>query len=156
MPSQPDPTAHVTPAAVPPAPALPLLLRPGARRAWLALLLALLVLTSGLAFSPAPPPVADTGWDKANHLLAFATLAMVASLAGWPWPGRAWRVAGGLLAYGVFIEVVQAQLPRRSAEWADLLADGAGIALGLMGVAAAAALAGVRSSGHRPPETPHR
>lgn len=155
----PDPRAPTSPPPLAPSSQendLPRLLQPGARRAWLSLLLVLLAVTCWLAFSPAPPPVADTGWDKANHLLAFATLAVVASLAAWPWRGRAWRVAVGLLAYGVFIETVQAQLPRRSAEWADLLADGAGIALGLMVVAAAAALAGVRSSGRRPPETPPR
>lgn len=137
-------------------PALPWWLLPAARRGWQALLVLLMGVIGWLAFSPAPPPVADTGWDKANHLLAFATLAVVASLATWPWPGRAGWVTAGLLAYGVFIELVQAQLPRRSAEGADLLADGVGIVLGLAVVSAAAALARVRSSGRRPPEIPRR
>jgi VanZ family protein len=40
-----------------------------------------------------------------------------------------------LLAYGALIEVLQSFTPTRSAEWADLLADSAGIALGLLLVA---------------------
>jgi hypothetical protein len=45
--------------------------RPAARRAWGALLAVLMGLTTWLALSPQPPPQADTGWDKANHGLAF-------------------------------------------------------------------------------------
>jgi VanZ family protein len=35
------------------------------------------------------------------------------------------------MVFGVFIEVVQAQIPGRTGEWPDLLADALGIAAGL-------------------------
>lgn len=99
---------------------------------WRAILALLLCLITWLALSPAPPPQADLGWDKLNHGAAFVTLAVVAVLGGC---GPYWRVGMGLLAYGGCIEVVQAFIPNRAGEWADLLADGLGIALGLKLVA---------------------
>jgi VanZ family protein len=111
---------------------LPWWLRRPARRLWRALLALLLLAVAWLAFSPAPPPQADTGWDKANHALAFAMLAAVAELALWPQPARRRVTAIGLLAYGALIEVVQSQLPARSGEWSDLAADAVGIAIGLL------------------------
>jgi VanZ family protein len=102
-----------------------------ARRAAQALLAVLLVAVAWLAFTPAPPPQADTGWDKANHALAFAVLALVAECGWWPHPQRSRRVALGLLAYGALIELVQSRIPERSGEWADWLADAIGIALAL-------------------------
>ena len=111
------------------------------------LLGALALAVCWLAFSPAPPPAADTGWDKANHALAFAVLAVTAELAFWPLPRRRWVTALGLLAFGGFIELVQAQIPERTGEWPDLLADGSGIALGLLLVAVVHGVASRR----RPP-----
>ena len=116
------------------APALPWWLRPAARRAWAVLCAALLVLITWLALTPAPPPQADTGWDKANHALAFAVLAVLARLAQGPGPrpARTAWTAASLLAYGAAIELLQAQRPPRSGEWSDLLADAAGIVAGLL------------------------
>ena len=83
-----------------------------------------------LAFDPHPPESIDTGWDKLNHGLAFAVLAPCAALA-LQGRRRRWRDAAGLaLAFGAFIELVQAQIPGRSGEWEDLLADAVGIAIG--------------------------
>jgi len=80
-----------------------------------------------LAFAPFPEsPGFD--WDKANHLVAFVTLMALAELG---WPGRRampWRLAL-VLGYGVFIELVQAQLPYRQGSLLDLVADGLGVAL---------------------------
>lgn len=115
-----------------PDPALPWWLQAPARRLWRACLALLMLAVAWLAFSPAPPPQADTGWDKANHALAFAVLALVAEPALWPHPQRRWLGAAGLLAYGALIEVVQSRLPARSGEWADLLADAAGIGIGML------------------------
>ncbi|MFT3821899.1 MAG: VanZ family protein [Rubrivivax sp.] len=109
---------------------------PRARRACQVLLVLLMAVVCALAFAPHPPPALDTGWDKRNHLLAFASLALVAELAFWPAARRRAKVLLGLLAFGGFIELVQSQIPERSAEWVDLLADGLGIALGLALVAA--------------------
>lgn len=73
----------------------------------------------------------STGWDKANHLLAFATLGALASL-GWR---SAWSWVC-LLAFGGAIELLQALTPAREASWADLGADALGLALAalLLGV----------------------
>ncbi|MEJ6001971.1 VanZ family protein [Paucibacter soli] len=108
-----------------------ILFSPRYKYRWRALLALLLLVISWLAFSPKPPVGIDTGWDKLNHLLAFATLAVVSalSLAG---ARRERKVVLGLLAYGIFIELVQTQVPGRSAEVADVLADMVGVALGLL------------------------
>lgn len=115
-------------------------LTPPTRRACRWLLALLLVAVAWLAFTPAPPPQADTGWDKANHALAFFVLALLAEGGWWPHPQRRARVALGLLAYGAWIEVVQSFIPQRSGEWADGLADATGIALSLLLTAALSAV----------------
>lgn len=76
-----------------------------------------------------PPTVhlPSTGWDKANHALAFAVLALLGLLAH---PVRRPQVVWGLLAYGALTEVLQSFTGYRSAEWLDLAADGVGIVLG--------------------------
>jgi VanZ family protein len=102
--------------------------------AWRAVLALLLLGCSWLAFAPNPPPAADTGWDKLNHVLAFAALAFTAR-QGFPRASAA-SIVPALLAYGVFIELVQSQIPARSAEPADVLGDAAGIAVGWLLAAA--------------------
>lgn len=116
------------------------LLRARWRPLWRTLLLLTIVAVCALAFDPHPPPAIDTGWDKRNHLLAFATLALLAELAFWPWRWRRARNLLGLLAFGAFIELVQTQIPGRSGEWLDLLADGLGIVVGMLLLALALAL----------------
>ncbi|WP_280151181.1 VanZ family protein [Piscinibacter sp. XHJ-5] len=114
-----------------------------AQRGWRAVLCALLVAVLWLALTPDSQPVTGTGWDKANHLLAFVALAIAGRFG---FPGRASRslmLAGALLAFGGLIEVLQASVPGRSAEWADVLADLAGIATGTL--IAAMALRSARS-----------
>lgn len=81
-----------------------------------------------LAFDPRPPAVADSLGDKANHVLAFAAMAFSARRAAAP----PWPAAAALAGFGVVIEVVQTFIPGRSGEWPDLVADAAGIALGLL------------------------
>lgn len=85
------------------------------RRAFWLCALAVLV----LSLIPTLPQMPSTGWDKSNHLLGFALLAVLGCLA---WPGRAARVLLGLLAYGALIEGLQALTPYRFAEWAFFLA----------------------------------
>ncbi|MDM4767322.1 VanZ family protein [Pelomonas sp. SE-A7] len=97
------------------------------RRAWQALFVALVLIVAWLALTPVPPRELSTGWDKANHLLAFGSLMLVGRLA---WPRRWWPMALGLVAYGGAIELLQLLVPGRESEWADLLADSLGIALG--------------------------
>ncbi len=124
--------------------ALPWLLGPHARRTWLGLLVAQIVVVCWLAFSPEPPPAADTGWDKANHALAFSVMSCTAEFAIWPLRARRWITVTGLLGLGGLIEGVQTRIPGRSGEWPDLLADGVGIALGLLAAAWLLALLGAR------------
>jgi VanZ family protein len=111
------------------------LVSPVARRGWLLLLVILILTICWLAFSPAPPRRIDTGWDKANHALAFAVLAFTAEMAFWPVTARRRLNVLGLLTFGVFIEVVQSGIPGRSADALDVLADGVGITLGLTAIA---------------------
>jgi len=100
-------------------------------RSWRWALLLLAALVAVLALTPAPPPQADLGWDKLNHVAAFAVLALCA-VFGWRASPLAARLAvlAALLAFGGAIELLQLQVPNRSAEWRDLGADAIGIALG--------------------------
>jgi VanZ family protein len=86
-------------------------------------MLALLV----LSLMPPSPHMPTTGWDKSNHMLGFAVLAVLGHAA---WPLRTMSVLVGLLAYGGLIEVLQSFTPDRFAEWGDLLADGVGLLIG--------------------------
>ena len=80
-----------------------------------------------LSLMPTVPHMPSTGWDKANHLLAFAVLAWLGSQA---YPLRTSSVLLGLLAYGALIEVFQSFTTYRFADWHDFLADGLGLLLG--------------------------
>ncbi len=97
---------------------------------WALLLLAAVIAV--LAVVPAPPKQMDLGWDKLNHLVAFASLGLCA-VFGWR-DSIAARLAAllALLAFGGAIELVQLQLPNRSGEWADLGADAIGIGIGAL------------------------
>lgn len=80
-----------------------------------------------LCLMPAAQHLPSTGWDKANHALAFAVLAVLGLAA---YPARGARVLAGLLAFGALIEVLQSLTGYRSAEWLDLLADAVGLPIG--------------------------
>lgn len=72
-----------------------------------------------------------TGWDKLNHLLAYCAVALCGALA-FRTP-RALVVIGiGLLVLGGALEVAQAFIPGREASFADGIANGIGLAIGLM------------------------
>jgi VanZ family protein len=92
------------------------------RWAFLSCVLAVLVLALMKPMHHMP----TTGWDKANHALAFFVLAVLGASA---YPGRLLRVLAGLLAYGALIEVLQGLSGYRDAEWLDLVADAVGLAL---------------------------
>ena len=100
-------------------------------RLWRWLLVAMMGITSWLAFMPSDPqPELVAHLDKLQHGAAFAVLAALGVLASAaPRPAR--RVGLLLLGYGLFIEVVQIWLPSRHGDLIDLLADAAGILLGL-------------------------
>lgn len=74
--------------------------------------------------------------DKWLHGLTFVFLAIW--FAGQYQPRSYWRIGLGLIAFGVLIEACQRLVTYRSADWLDIAADAAGIAVGL-----AIALAGL-------------
>jgi VanZ family protein len=105
------------------------------RAAFAAALFAVLVLS---LLPPSAGSLVTVGWDKANHASGFLVLGLLGLAAH---PGRTVPVAAGLLVFGVLIEVLQGMTTWRSAEAADLLADGVGI------VAACAFVALARRAG---------
>jgi VanZ family protein len=67
--------------------------------------------------------------DKYLHGIIFVILALW--FAGQYRPRSYWQIAIGLLLFGLFIEGCQRLVTYRSAEWFDVVADLAGIVLGL-------------------------
>lgn len=66
--------------------------------------------------------------DKLHHALAYTLLMLYfGQLAQ-----SRLRVVTGLFGYGIAIELLQSQLPPRSAELADLAANAAGIGIGAL------------------------
>lgn len=101
------------------------------RRAWVALLTITGIAVFVLAVQPRPDPELGSGWDKADHLVAFATLAFVGVFALGARRHAARWVGIGLLGLGLLIEAVQYFIPTRSSDWHDVAADSVGIAIGL-------------------------
>ena len=67
--------------------------------------------------------------DKSLHFIAFAVLTLLLTLS---YRIPLWKSIGYLLFYATFIEFSQTFTPNRCAEWLDIVADGIGIALGLV------------------------
>lgn len=97
------------------------------RNTWIALgvLLAIgIVVLSVLNLGPVGPSALS---DKVKHVIAYA------ALCGWfcAMAPRRWLLwFSASLALGVAMELVQHPLPHRQFEWADMLADGVGAAMG--------------------------
>lgn len=112
---------------------LPLQYRAAWRVASACLLLAVLVMTMMPAVWLWPDRSRMLSWfvnvDKWAHAITFVILAVW--FAGQYRRESYWRIAAGLLLFGVLIEACQRLVTYRSAEWFDLLADGAGILVGL-------------------------
>jgi VanZ family protein len=89
-------------------------------------------ITCWFAFTPRPPGFDFKDADKLNHLLAFSALTLAGCLSRPP-TSQPWLVVlVGMLLFGLFIEAVQSQLPARTAEWGDVLADSVGMLIGLL------------------------
>ena len=99
----------------------------GTERVLRGLFAATVVIVMVLSLSPMEPDAPSLGWDKANHMAAFAMLALLGCRA---YPLHIGIVLAGLLIYGGLIEVLQSFTGYRRAEWADLLADALGLPLG--------------------------
>jgi len=90
---------------------------------------AVLVSLAVLFAPPSDVPSSPPGVDKVVHLGLFALLALTGR-----WAGVGWRpLAVVLVAYAAVSEVLQGtDLVDRDASVADLLADSAGVAVGLL------------------------
>lgn len=64
--------------------------------------------------------------DKAVHALGYAVLGALAVLSGLRWL----PAVAAVVAFGLLVEVAQGLSGYRSFEWADLLADAVGAAVG--------------------------
>lgn len=107
---------------------------------WKVAFWALVVLTTVMSLMPNEQvPSSLVFWDKAQHTLGFAVLAVLGLLA---YPLAVPRVLAGLLLFGAGIECAQALTGWRQGDWMDWLADAVGIALGTAAVAVWAHLRG--------------
>lgn len=102
-------------------------------RLWWSLGFALLALVTALSLLPIRGPDLDLpNSDKLHHAFAYSVLMLYfGQLVGGGWRRRL-GVVGGLLAYGITIELLQSQLPPRTAELADLAANLGGMGLGAL------------------------
>lgn len=104
------------------------------RIAGIALLLAVLFSTLAPAVWFWPHKDELMSWlanfDKWAHAVSF--LILTVWFTGQYRPRSYWRIAVGLIVFGMLIEISQRLVGYRSAEWADLVADVAGILLGLL------------------------
>jgi VanZ family protein len=97
---------------------------------WRVLLVLMIGVTCWFAFTPRPPGFEFKDADKVNHLAAFSAMT-VAGFLSRPPGARPWLVVlVGMLLFALLIEAVQSQLPARTAEWGDVLADALGMLLG--------------------------
>ncbi len=67
------------------------------------------------------------GSDKLHHIIGFFALCLPLALSQ---TVKMWKLAAWTLAFGGAIEFIQPYI-NRSGEWADVIADGIGIALAI-------------------------
>lgn len=98
---------------------------------WYACGLLLLALVAVLSLMPVPGDGPQVN-DKLAH---FVTYALLSGWFGLLVSSRRWLLSVwlGLAAFGIVIEGLQGLTPHRSAEWADVVANGLGAAVGLGG-----------------------
>ena len=98
---------------------------------WLALGWVWIANVTYLSLIPEPPGPDGPGWDKVGHTLSFMLLML--------WFAQLYRsgpkkrlIALGLIGLGIAIEFAQEQTGYRQFEVADMVADGIGVAMGLL------------------------
>ena len=100
------------------------------RYSWLWLGIGVILVVFVIAGSLAPGvSIIGAGGDKLMHLVAYLTLAVW--FGGIYRPARYPFLGAGLLALGAAMEVAQGMLPYRSMEFADALANAAGVLAGI-------------------------
>jgi len=96
------------------------------RRAWLGAVWLLVIAIVAASLWPTPVSAAEPGIDKLAHFAAYLLLAMLG--AGIVAAGDVWRAMLRTFLLSLVLEAAQATLTAsRSAEWADLAANAAGI-----------------------------
>jgi VanZ family protein len=96
----------------------------------LAFWLATLVVTiASLSPSDALPSILFIWWDKAEHLLAYAALAV---LGWWAYPTQRGVAMTGLVLFGGAIEIIQSASGLRTGDLIDWLVDAIGVAVGFV------------------------
>ena len=98
---------------------------------WLALGWVWIALVIFLSLTPHPPEIEMTSGDKIGHVLAY-TFLMSWFCRLYRTRAKKWSIALGLVALGIAIEFAQEQTGYRQFEVADMVADGIGVAMGLL------------------------
>lgn len=98
-------------------------------KSWLGAFWACALAILVLALIPVTEKTPSTGWDVNDHALAFTLLTALGLRA---YPRQLVNVVLGLIAFGLFIEVLQSFTPHRVGEWRDVFTNCFGIALGCM------------------------
>ena len=91
----------------------------------------LLTIASYLSLVPKPGAVFESSPDKFLHLLCWGVLVISLHLA-LERPRAAWKPAAGLFIYSILVEIGQIWVPNRFFSVADIVANGAGIACGML------------------------
>jgi VanZ family protein len=101
------------------------------RKLWWSLGFALIALITALSLLPIQGPQLDLpNGDKLNHAFAYIVLTLYFGQLAGPELRRRLLLVVALIGYGISIECLQALLPPRMAELADLAANLAGITIG--------------------------
>jgi len=101
------------------------------RLLWRAAFWTLVLVTVWLSLVPVHQLPTDFHfWDKAQHALGFAALAVLGRMA---YPAHLRALVFGLLLFGAGIECAQWLTGWRQGDWADWLADCIGLAAGILG-----------------------
>ncbi len=80
-----------------------------------------------MAVVPQEAVIVTSGWDKANHALAFFVLLALLDIA-YPLFHFVRHKILWLIGYGILLELLQGMIAGREASLLDVLADGIGLA----------------------------
>ncbi len=100
------------------------------RRLWQSALTVSIIAILYIATTDSSYPIPPSNNDKISHLIAFVELTVLARLS-WPHIRAIWYLPA-LLGFGFALEAMQANLPYRVFSLTDVLANAAGIAIGLL------------------------
>lgn len=96
------------------------------RRAWQGLILLLVLAIAAGSLLPMPSLTVAAGVDKLEHFIGYFALALLGS--GIVTRERLWVVMARCFAFGAVIELLQGTLTSgRTADWADIAANGLGV-----------------------------